>query len=286
MKFVSAIVFCLFTFSLHGQEILISETNVWPEVSETKLPTYFQDSYEIGKSLLTYSEEPKIPKLIHQIWVGPKPIPSGLFPLMDSWQQHHPDWEYKLWTDSEVADFELYNQKAYDSATNYGMKADILRIEILYRYGGLYVDIDQLCLKPHDIFHHLSNLYCGILHSSMTNVMCVSNAVIGAKPGHPILLRYMTKLQEKVEKRGNQPLNLSTREIQYFTGPFFFNDCVKFGLKEHSRDDSVIVFPKPFFFPLKDQLRDPKRLPSLESLQEFITPYTYGVQYHTATWMK
>ena len=34
-----------------------------------------------------------------------------------------------------------------DSATNYAMKSDILRLEILYKYGGIYVDIDSTALR-------------------------------------------------------------------------------------------------------------------------------------------
>ena len=34
-----------------------------------------------------------------------------------------------------------------DTSTNWAMKSDILRLEILYKYGGIYVDIDSVALR-------------------------------------------------------------------------------------------------------------------------------------------
>ena len=41
----------------------------------------------------------------------------------------------------------LKNQKAYSSAKNWGMKSDILRYEILQKFGGVYIDTDYECLQ-------------------------------------------------------------------------------------------------------------------------------------------
>jgi mannosyltransferase OCH1-like enzyme len=61
----------------------------------------------------------KIPKIIHQIWVGPKPLPEFYKKLANSWIKKHPDWKYRLWTDKEVAQINLTNQKIYDKAKSY-----------------------------------------------------------------------------------------------------------------------------------------------------------------------
>lgn len=97
------------------------------------------------------SPQPKIPKIIHQIWLG-SPLPKQYKKYQKSWRHHHPDWEYKLWTDADVEAFQLHNKKLFDEAKNYGEKSDIFRYEILHRYGGVYIDTDIECLKPFDIF--------------------------------------------------------------------------------------------------------------------------------------
>ena len=35
------------------------------------------------------------------------------------------------------------NKDLYHKASNFGMKADILRYEIVYREGGIYIDVDS-----------------------------------------------------------------------------------------------------------------------------------------------
>ena len=35
-----------------------------------------------------------------------------------------------------------------DNCTNYAQMADIMRLEIVYLYGGIYVDMDATALRP------------------------------------------------------------------------------------------------------------------------------------------
>ncbi len=84
---------------------------------------------------------PKIPKIIHQIWIGPLPRPEKYKRWQTTWQTL-PGWSYKLWTDEDVADLQLTNSDIYYKEKNYGARADILRIEILNQIGGVYVDMD------------------------------------------------------------------------------------------------------------------------------------------------
>ena len=76
-----------------------------------------------------------------------------------SWIKYHPGWQYILWTDEEIEKLNLVNKPLYRACKSYGAKSDIARYEILYRYGGLYVDCDFECLQPFDIFHHSCEFY-------------------------------------------------------------------------------------------------------------------------------
>ena len=94
--------------------------------------------------------------------MGPHPFPKEAKAWQETWQNLHPDWEYKLWTNEDVELLDFENITYYNEAKNWGEKADILRYEILYRFGGLYADIDQSCLKPFDILHHTCDFYTGV----------------------------------------------------------------------------------------------------------------------------
>ena len=64
-----------------------------------------------------------------------------------TWKLYNPDWEYIFWDDSKLKKLKSINQKYIDQSTNYSMKSDLLRYEVLYQYGGIYVDTDFECLK-------------------------------------------------------------------------------------------------------------------------------------------
>ena len=90
-----------------------------------------------------------IPKILHQIWIGPKPAPVN---LMKTWKDKHPDWEYILWNEEEISnrglEFECIQQ--INNIQEINGKADIIRWEILYKYGGYFVDADSICIEPFD----------------------------------------------------------------------------------------------------------------------------------------
>ena len=54
----------------------------------------------------------------------------------------------QLWTDTTL--LKIQNREIYDSIPIYATKADILRLEILAKFGGVYVDADSMCLAPVD----------------------------------------------------------------------------------------------------------------------------------------
>jgi mannosyltransferase OCH1-like enzyme len=89
-----------------------------------------------------------IPKIIHQLWIGPK-IPPTKF--MDTWKNKHESegFEYIIWTDEEMKKrgFVSVLQNRIDEMRELAGVADILRWEILYKYGGIYVDADSFCLE-------------------------------------------------------------------------------------------------------------------------------------------
>tara|TARA_B100001057_G_scaffold20748_3_gene19172 strand:- start:7312 stop:8853 length:1542 start_codon:yes stop_codon:yes gene_type:complete len=89
----------------------------------------------------------KIPRIIHQLWIGPSPAPVN---MMKTWKDKHPDFEYIFWNEQEFKkrnmNFECIDK--INSIEEINGKADIIRWEILYKYGGLFVDADSICIAP------------------------------------------------------------------------------------------------------------------------------------------
>jgi mannosyltransferase OCH1-like enzyme len=134
-----------------------------------------------------------IPRTIHQIWIGPDPLPSDHRRWIDTWRRHHPGWEHRLWTEENLPEDPI-RPEILERLRVPVERADILRLEILYRYGGLYVDADVECLRPVD----------EVLGDAEFVGVClkpgrVTNTLIAAVPRHPLLeyaLREIRPMQE------------------------------------------------------------------------------------------
>lgn len=94
-------------------------------------------------------------------WLG-SPLPPKFAPNILSYVSLNPDHELWLWLDTSPDTVNIghkqirvrdVNKETWttrdmlDRSTNFAMKSDILRLEILYKYGGIYVDIDSMALR-------------------------------------------------------------------------------------------------------------------------------------------
>lgn len=212
-------------------------TNTIIGIDGPVLYNFFKKLYE-QFGCLSAGSDLKIPQIIHQIWLGSE-VPESLKILQQTWIDHHIDrgWSYKLWTDDDVAQIELYNQEFYDASDNYGVKSDILRWEIIYRYGGVYVDMDYECLQPLDELHYTYDFYTA-LQPVDTAFVQLGAAAFGARPGHPILKHCIETIKNDWHFKGAP----SKTGPVHFTKSFY--TCAG---KDGNKD---IAFPAFYFYPL------------------------------------
>ena len=95
-----------------------------------------------------------IPKKIHYCWFGGKPIPDEFQQYMDSWREFCPDYEIIRWDESNYdVTKNRYMWEAYE-AGKWGFVPDYLRLDIVYKYGGIYLDTDiELIKKPDELLY-------------------------------------------------------------------------------------------------------------------------------------
>ncbi|MDB4435651.1 glycosyltransferase [bacterium] len=96
-----------------------------------------------------------IPKIIHQIWLGGGRLSAEQKYWQSTWKKHNPEWEFIVWDENALRvarldGFLFKNSYIAEYATSLAEVSDLLRYEILFRYGGVYTDIDYECLKPID----------------------------------------------------------------------------------------------------------------------------------------
>lgn len=180
-----------------------------------------------------------IPKVIHQIWLGGAP-PSNVLAWMETWRHHFPEWEHRFWTDDDVP--ELVNQDLFDRSPNFAQKADLLRYELLHRFGGLYVDADFECL--HSLESRLE--HGELIVASEYGV--VTNSFMGSVPGHPFPEALIAAAGARLRSSGfDVPPNRTT-------GPHLVNQLFsEMGL---AFDQTVTVLPSDFLFAPRTRVQE------------------------------
>lgn len=93
-----------------------------------------------------------IPKIIHYCWFGGNPIPEDAKKCIESWKKYCPDYEIKEWNESN---FDVnccdYTKEAYQ-AKKWAFVTDYVRLYVLNKYGGIYVDTDVELIENIDAF--------------------------------------------------------------------------------------------------------------------------------------
>ncbi len=177
--------------------------------SSKKIQILKQNYNNLIPSKVPYSLTPLIPKIIHQIWLGPEEIPKNYRYYQQTWKLFNPSWQFKLWTEEEILKENFPNIDLYWLARSYHERSDIIRYEILRKYGGLYVDSDTECYANFDELHHKYDFYTNFEPPS-TNKKRVNilNSLIGAAPNHPILNITLERIRKNWSKVENMFENI------------------------------------------------------------------------------
>ena len=132
---------------------------------------------------LSNSLDKKIPKIIHQIWIGDKPAPKK---LMNTWKEKNPDFKYKFWNEENLKEINFECQDKIDGIEEINGKADIYRWEILYNFGGIFIDADSFCIDSFDDFLlSRKDFFCWESEKHMKGL--VSTGTMGFVKNHPFL---------------------------------------------------------------------------------------------------
>lgn len=204
-----------------------------------------------------------IPAVVHQVWIGP-PMPEQYRRWAQSWPAHNPGWEHRLWTEPDLARLEMRNRELYDRAEveaprdSIRWRVDIARLEILHQHGGIYADVDTVCLRPlDDLRRHRM-----FLPQSPNAPQFVTNAVMGAEPGHPFLGRLIAGLP------ANAAAHRGGRLVDTVGGKYITRQ-----IAEH-RPEGVAVLPWWLF--AAQSIRDRDRGLPAQPRPEAYTNHVYG----------
>jgi mannosyltransferase OCH1-like enzyme len=180
-----------------------------------------------------------ISKKIYQTWFTKK-LDSNILDIIDNMKQLNSSYDYELYDDDDMFYFikENYGKEvisAYESLQIGAAKADLWRYLILYKNGGIYLDIDSSIYSNLD---NLINVNDKAIISRETNKNLFVQWCLMFDKNHPIL--------EKTIKRCILNIrNKISNDILYVTGPQVYSRSIreiynKFCIDVYNTDDDVV----------------------------------------------
>lgn len=138
-----------------------------------------------------------LPRRIWIYWLqGEHAAPELVQRCIASWRRLNPGWDvvvldqqsYRRYADPGIAE-EDFNQLGIP------MRSDLLRLALLERYGGVWVDATVLCVRPLDHFIHAYVAGSGwFAYARSRGERLVSSWFLAALPQHPVVRRWRRRL--------------------------------------------------------------------------------------------
>ena len=186
------------------------------------------------KSHLVPDYVPVLPKIIHQQWKTTE-IPEGVYSKWSAkFKELFPEPEYKhmLWTDANgreliKKDFSFFLE-AYDNYEFGIQRADAVRYFVLYRYGGLYADLDYEPLV--NFWQHLPTDRVALVESPYLYNEKSQNSLMSSPLRDPFWNETFDLLLERKDKpvlQATGPMFLDTL-MKRVTEPFNLLPCENF----------------------------------------------------------
>ncbi len=207
-----------------------------------------------------------IPKIIHYCWFGSNPMPDSVVKCIDSWREMCPSFELRRWDESnwDVSDNQYVKQAL--ACKKYAFASDYVRLAVVLKYGGVYLDTDVELLKPLDAFLDYHAFFA-------TEELGRVNTGIGfgAEKGNEVVSSLLSDYRDAAFLVDNVPDLTTCVERAY---PTF----AKLGIKnvnavQFLSEKRVPIFPPDFFCP-----------EDYGSGKVTLTSNTVSIHHYAATW--
>jgi hypothetical protein len=173
---------------------------------------------------------------------------------MSTWA-NMPGWDYKLWDNSTLnrKNFPITwpyilkamqeGKKLGDVKKRFAQVGDLMRLEILYRHGGIYLDANIERIKDIGPLFRSPKVQMAVSNENPCGFQCygdrgmryVSNSFIASTPKNP-------NLKLMLNKKTLDKINFKNKHVNEETGPYFLG-------RHLFKENGVTMIPTPLVYP-------------------------------------
>jgi hypothetical protein len=215
------------------------------------------------------NEAPQIPKMLHYLWFCGEPLPDKFKQYLESWHKFCPDYEIIEW-----------NQNNYDLSAHpymrdaaalgrYAFASDYARLDIIYKHGGIYFDLDVELIRNIDELRYYS-AFCGFMTTRLIN----PGGGFGARSNHPMI----KLLRDEYDSISFFDTQKPDSNWKYMTSPEIQTSVMeKHGLKlngEFQIIRDIAILPAVYFNPF-----------SAFTNRYLDNEHTFSIHHYASSWL-
>lgn len=179
--------------------------------------------------------EKMIEKKIHVIWIGDQKKRPDRF--IETWKEKNKHFSIRVWTDEDLENEKWETRDIIDKwyKKEINGAADVMRWEILYKYGGIAIDADSICVKPiEDWILEAQAFSCW--ENEIERPGLIACGFMGFEKKDPLL--------EEIMRRMKNDKNIDNDRAWKKVGPLLLTECYK-----ANRYINLTIYPSHFFLP-------------------------------------
>lgn len=176
----------------------------------------------VERAAMAAANRMPVPRMIHQIWIGSKPVPI----TTRAWQAHaqRHGYGYKLWREDDLDTIGVGKNPVFAAMHERGDMpgaVDVARYIVMQQMGGIYLDCDWYPARDDISFHdRLSLIGLNVIAEDVPRdtgfgSVLLSNALIAAPADHPAITRMLKALPAALLAMPDAP-------AWWSTGPLLF----------------------------------------------------------------
>lgn len=201
---------------------------------------YGRFSGEDRREIAKVNRQP-VPKILHQIWIGSKPLPASI----EAWALHARlnGLDYRLWREADLEREGITSNPQFARMLDdgdYPGAVDVARYIILLKIGGIYLDCDFYPARDNISFFDtlpmmgLTAFGEDVPRKTGQGSLLLANSFIATPPGHPVFNRMLESFPEILETLPKAP-------AWWATGPLIFTVVARAGSVTLAAADFVVA---------------------------------------------
>lgn len=208
-----------------------------------------------------------IPKIIHYCWFGGAPLPPLAQKCISSWKKHCPDYKIVEWNERNypLTLAPDYVKEAI-AAKRWAFATDVIRLDVVYQHGGIYLDTDV------ELLRNLDDLLCHHAFFGRDRGGMISTGLgFGAEPQCGVVRKLLEDYATAHFQTGNLRYDLQPcpqRNKKVFDS-YGFSDATE----EIEERKAVTVYPWEYFSPMSEK-----------TMEVRLTTHTYSIHHFVASW--